>query len=489
MFKSDTLPPTFYKTKPWFKCYDAFMQQKILILDSNRPSVEALRKALKSQGYEVIAAYTALEGQKRLLEKLFHLVLVDENIVAKDGQNCLNFMRRKFPGLPGMILIRQGLPLDVEESLEKSGFQLISQSEGPGPLLEAIRELFSHTAAESADSDSAIGEDQPFQLLGESPSILYLRETLRAVAETSAPVLLRGETGTGKELAARFLHAHSLRSQNHFIAVNCAALTESLLESELFGHEKGAFTGAHRQKLGKFEYAGSGTLFLDEIGEISPPLQAKMLRVLDDRKFERVGGNKTIDVQCRVIAASNIDFIQAMEAGRFREDLYYRLNVVSIDLPPLRERAQDIPLLARHFLTEKSRRHNKPVREISPKAMDELRQYPWPGNVRELENIIEQAVILAKGKTLDRLPLPAHKIPPASSMEKAIDPEDLTKLTLKEYIADILKESEARYFSALLKQYNGHISRTAETAGIDRKTFYRKIKQCGIDPKKYKSRK
>lgn len=460
------------------------MQQKILIVDTSRPSIETLRKALKHQGYEVIAAYTVLEGQKRLLEKVFHLVLVDENIVAKYGQNFLDFLRLKLPALPAMVLIRQGLPLEVEENIEKSGFHLISQKEGAGPLLEAIREIFSQDAVEIADSNSGTGRS--FQLLGESPCILHLRETLRTVAETSAPVLLRGETGTGKELAARFLHAHSKRSQNQFIAVNCAALTESLLESELFGHEKGAFTGAHRQKLGKFEYAGSGTLFLDEIGEISPSLQAKMLRVLDDRKFERVGGNKTIDVQCRVIAASNINFTQAMETGRFREDLYYRLNVVSIDLPPLRDRKQDIPLLARHFLAEKSELHNKPVREISPQALLGLAQYGWPGNVRELENIIEQAVILAKGKSIDLLALPALKTPSAAQEMRPGDLKELTELTLKEYIADILKESEARYFSALLTRYNGHISRTAESAGIDRKTFYRKIEHCGIDPKKYK---
>ena len=464
------------------------MQQKILILDPNRSSIDILRKTLKNQGYEVIAAYTIPEGQKRLLGKRFHLVLVDEIFVAKDGQNFLDFLHRKLPGLPGIVLIRKGLPLDVEETIEKSGFHLITQSQGPRQLLESIREIFSHETEESENYDSRTGEEKPFQLLGESPSIQHLRETLRTVAKTSVAVLLRGETGTGKELAARFLHAHSLRNQDHFIAVNCAALTESLLESELFGHEKGAFTGAHRQRLGKFEYAGSGTLFLDEIGEISPPLQAKMLRVLDDRKFERVGGNKTIDVQCRVIAASNIDFTQAMEAGRFREDLYYRLNVVAIDLSPLRDRAQDIPLLARHFLTEKCQRHNKPVMEISAQAIDDLSQYGWPGNVRELENIIEQVVILAKGKVIDRFPLPTQKIPTAGSIMKAIDQKDFAQMTLKEYIADILQESEARYFSALLKRHKGHISRTAETAGIDRKTFYRKIKQCGIDPKKYKPR-
>ncbi|VAX31661.1 Response regulator of zinc sigma-54-dependent two-component system, partial [hydrothermal vent metagenome] len=381
-------------------------------------------------------------------------------------------------------LIRRGLPLDTEESIVKSGFQLISLDQGLDALLETILETFSREVLTSGDFDSPNSKDKPFQLLGESPVILRLRETLRTVAETSAPVLLQGETGTGKELAARFLHAHSPRSGDQFVAVNCAALTESLLESELFGHEKGAFTGAQRQKLGKFEYAGKGTLFLDEIGEISPSLQAKMLRVLDDRKFERVGGNKTIDVQCRVIAASNIDFAEAVETGHFRRDLYYRLNVVSIALPPLRDRVKDIGLLARHFITEKSRLHDKPVREISPEVLKRLARYPWPGNVRELENVIEQAVILTKGKTIDRLDLPAVKAPSGWTASPA--QVDFTELTLKEYIADILKEAEGRYLSALLREYKGHISRTAKTAGIDRKTFYRKIKQCGIDPKEFK---
>jgi DNA-binding NtrC family response regulator len=460
------------------------MQQKILILDASRPSVEALRKALKQQNYEVIAAYTIPEGQKRLLEKRFHLVLVDENFVANKEQNFLEFLHTKFPGLPAMVLIRRGVPLDLEEGIEKSGFQLISLTQGLDALLESIRQIFIRETGEKRDLDFPYSKDKPFQLLGESPVILRLRETLRTVAETSAPVLLQGETGTGKELAARFLHANSPRSCDQFVAVNCAALTESLLESELFGHEKGAFTGAQRQKLGKFEYAGKGTLFLDEIGEISPSLQAKMLRVLDDRKFERVGGNKTIDVQCRVIAASNIDFIEAVETGHFRRDLYYRLNVVSIALPPLRDRMQDIGLLARHFITEKSRLHNKPVKGISPEVLKSLARYPWPGNVRELENVIEQAVILTGGETIDRLDLPAGKAPSGGTASPA--QVDFTELTLKEYIADILVEAEGRYLSALLKEYNGHISRTAKTAGIDRKTFYRKIKQCGIDPKGFK---
>ncbi|GJL78592.1 MAG: transcriptional regulatory protein ZraR [Nitrospinaceae bacterium] len=479
--------PRLLQDKPSLKCYDAFMQQKILILDPSRPSVETLRQTLKHQKYEVIAGYTANEGQKRLLEKVFHLALIDEKIVAENGQKFLDNLHRKFPGLPIILLTRQGLSLEIEESAEKSGFHLFPRSRGTPELLELIAEIFKCANAEGGHFDAETWMEKPFQLLGESASIQNLRETLRTVAVTDAGVLLRGETGTGKELAARFLHAHSLRSQNQFVAVNCAALTESLLESELFGHEKGAFTGAHRQKLGKFEYAGSGTLFLDEIGEISPHLQAKMLRVLDDRQFERVGGNKTLIVHCRVIAASNIDFAEALKAGGFREDLYYRLNVISIDLPPLKNRLQDIPILAQHFLTQKSKRHNKPAPEIAPKAMEQLQQYSWPGNIRELENIVEQAVILCRTDSIDRFPLPVQQpLPPSQETLQEGDP---LQMTLKEYLATILKKSEARYFEALLKKHKGHISRTAKSAGIDRKTFYRKIAHCGIDPKAYKPQK
>jgi DNA-binding NtrC family response regulator len=462
------------------------MQQKILILDPSRSSTTTFREILKHQKYEVIAAYTSLEGQKRLLEKVFHLVLMDEKIVAKNGQKFLDFLHRKFPGLPVILLTRQGLPLATEETAKKSGFHLFPRSDGTPALLDLIGEIFRQVDDTSDISDPKISQGKPFQLLGESPLLQHLRETLRTVAATDASVLLRGETGTGKELAARFLHAHSPRNQNPFVAVNCAALTESLLESELFGHEKGAFTGAHRQKLGKFEYAGSGTLFLDEIGEISPHLQAKMLRVLDDRQFERVGGNKTLNVHCRVIAASNIDFSEALKSGRFREDLYYRLNVVSIDLPPLRNRLQDIPLLARHFLIQKSQRHNKPMPEISPQALQQLQSYAWPGNVRELENIIEQAVILSKADTLGNFPLPDPQHPsPTGDVFQAEDP---SQQTLKKYLSSILKASEAHYFEALLKRHQGHISHAARSAGIDRKTFYRKIAHCGVDPKIYKPR-
>ncbi len=460
------------------------MQQKILIVDPNRQSLETLREALKRQQYEVITAYTAEEAKTRLLGKVFHLALVDEKIVAKKGQKFMDFLYQTFPGLPALLLHRQAPPLTWQETAEKQGHQLFSRSSGMPRLLQWIGELLRETESLPPDEPPS-----PFtsSILGESAAMETLRQTLKTVALVSATVLLRGETGTGKEMAARFLHAHSSRRHNRFVAVNCAALTESLLESELFGHEKGAFTGANRQRLGKFEHAGQGTLFLDEIGEISAPLQAKMLRVLDQREFERVGGNKTLKVTCRIIAASNIDFNEAMKNKRFREDLYYRLNVVSIDLPPLRQRKEDIPLLATHFLKQKSAEHKKSVKNIAAQAMHQLTAYPWPGNVRELENTIEQAVIMAQGNCLERLALPETESQETANVPRSFDTgKDLTQMTLKDFIAEILTESEAVYFDRMLQHHRGHISKTAAAAGIDRKTFYRKIDRCGLNPKTYK---
>ena len=460
------------------------MQQKILIVDPNRQSIETLRETLKRQGYEVIAAYSGMEAQQRLLDKVFHLVLADEKIVAEKGQNFHKFLYQKFPGLPALLLYSGSLPHEWEDTAASYGHRWFLRSLGIPRLLEVIRNTCTEKEQESLLEKKR--EPLPNEILGESAPIRQLKESLKTVAATDATVLLRGETGTGKELAARCLHAQSSRRQNRFVAVNCAALTESLLESELFGHEKGAFTGAHRQKLGKFEYAGSGTLFLDEIGELSPQLQAKMLRVLDEREFERVGGNRTLEVQCRIIAASNIDFSKAMSEGRFREDLYYRLNVVSVCLPALRDRPEDIPLLARHFLRQKSACHQKSVRKISPQAMARLALHPWPGNVRELENIIEQAVILTRTDTVKTLSLPETAAPGSFPPAARRAAKDLTQMTLKSFLREILMESETAYFDALLNHHRGHISRSAATAGIDRKTFYRKIRHCGLDPKDYK---
>jgi DNA-binding NtrC family response regulator len=454
------------------------MQQKILIASNSRQLIETLRTALEARGHEALAAYGPGEALKRLDERVFHLLIAGGDIVAKKGQKFLQTVEYRFPRLP---LIHLEAPS--------------ARAMGSSPVLHSreINRLLHQADALLGPARPALGPPPEFSgpqdgLLGESAAIGKLRHTLLEVARTDATVLLKGETGTGKKLAARFLHANSPRAAAPLVTVNCGALAPSLLESELFGHEKGSFTGAHQQKLGKFEYAAGGTLFLDEIGEFSAELQTRMLRVIDDREFERVGGNRTLDVKCRIIAASHIDFEQAMAEGRFREDLFHRLNVIAIEVPPLRDRRDDIPLLVDHFLAEKAARHGKPPLRPTDELLRQLMDHPWPGNVRELENILERAAVLATAPRLSRVDLsgPAARAPrPARPRDL---PDDLFDRPLKAFRGRVLEIQEGEYFHRLLGRHRGHITRAAAAAGIDRKTFYRKIRRYGIDPGRYKKR-
>lgn len=471
-------------------CYDAFMLQNILIINSSRQEVELLRAGFESKGFNVTAAYSANEALKRFDAGVFHYLVIDEKFVAQKGQKLNDFLLDEAKSIPGSVLVRENPPpKTLAATLRRLGFSCVYRPlKIPQIVGQVVETLAPYSVRELGQSEGAPGAaPQEKTLLGNSAPMHELLETLAAVARTDATVLLKGETGTGKELAARFLHANGSRSREPFIAVNCAALTETLLESELFGHEKGAFTGAYQQKIGKFEYAGRGTLFLDEIGEIAPRLQAKMLRILERRDFERVGGNRTLPVQCRIIAASNIDFPKALRESRFREDLYYRLNVLAIDLPPLRDRKEDISLLAGDFLRRFTLQYQKAVTGISTEILDQLLEYPWPGNVRELENAIERAVILSKGSKIERLPLPKSGIEVSRTSLNPSLPDPMGK-TLRAYRDQVLFQCERDYLVQLLKANRGHISKTAQAAGIDRKTFYRKIERYRIEPKQFKRR-
>lgn len=461
------------------------MPQNILILETNRLEVETLRNMLEKRDYDVTSAYGVNEAKQRLRDKVFHFIIFGTKIVAEIGQNVIISLHREAPGIAGLVLVNSPPQADIIEASRQCGYRHLETPFSTSRLLEIVDQS-SRVREEPSDFSRNKKNETP-EILGNSSAIHRLQEALLAVAQTDATTLLHGETGTGKELAARFIHSKSSRAGGRFVAINCSALTESLLESELFGHEKGSFTGAHKQKLGKFEYAGRGTLLLDEIGEMSPHLQTKMLRVIDDREFERVGGNQTHSVECRIISASNIDFPKALREGRFREDLYHRLNVVSIEIPPLRQRREDIPLLARHFLARYTAKYNKPATAFAPAALEQLNNYSWPGNIRELENIIERSVILNTGNILERMPLPAgdgvHTAPSLSVWE------NMEHLTLKELQKKVLGECEKTYLIQLLQKHSGHISRTAIAADIDRKTFYRKIHEYGIDPAHYKKKK
>jgi two-component system NtrC family response regulator len=316
----------------------------------------------------------------------------------------------------------------------------------------------------------------PSDLIGKSAAIDQVRELIQKVAGTKATVLVTGESGTGKELVARAIHAQSPRRDKPMISVNCSALAETLLESELFGHERGAFTGATGQRKGRFEIADEGTIFLDEVGEMSPGVQVTLLRVLQNREFERVGGNKTIKVDVRVIAASNRDLKEEVSRGTFREDLYYRLNVVHIEVPPLRDRREDLPLLIRHFLEKFAKDLNKETPALSPEALTVLRGYPWPGNIRELENMLERAVILSSGTSIQVEDLPIQPKPlagPEWSPDQVIPPglklNEVLEMVEKKMIVDALAKT-------------GHVqSHAADLLGITRNLLFYKIKKFNLD--------
>jgi two-component system response regulator HydG len=314
-------------------------------------------------------------------------------------------------------------------------------------------------------------ESEFFGIVGKDPAMQTVFRLIEDVAASDATVLIHGESGTGKELVARAVHLRSLRRQKPFVVINCAAYPATLLESELFGHEKGSFTGASRMRIGRFEEAHGGTVFLDEVGEISASAQIKLLRVLQTRELERLGSNKAITVDVRVVAATNRDLMEEVRSGRFREDLFYRLNVIPIHLPPLRERRNDIPLLARHFLRRFAESHGKDVHEFSPDVMRVFLQHPWPGNVRELENTVEHAVVLARGNRIEIWDLPR-------------DLEQSSREPEKTDQADTLMDRERQAILEALRATDGNKKNAAKRLGISRSTLYTKLKKYGLDRKK-----
>jgi len=321
------------------------------------------------------------------------------------------------------------------------------------------------------------------RIVSQSPRMTQVFEVIRHLADLDTTVLITGETGTGKELVAHAIHYNSNRRQQRFVRINCGALPETLLESELFGHERGAFSGATHARRGKFEYASGGTLLLDEIGDISPAMQLKLLRVLQEKEIQRVGGNETIQVDVRILATTNRDLETAIAAGTFRSDLYYRLNVVRIQLPPLRERMEDVPLLAEHFLRAFGEKAGRTPLGIERDAMNALTGYAWPGNVRELANVIERAAVMATGDRIAAVDLPVGAAPARESGEPARAALDLP---FKEGRQQVLAEYEKNYLVNCLRRYKGNIGQCAQHCGVDAKTFYRKMQEYGLDKREFR---
>jgi two-component system, NtrC family, response regulator AtoC len=382
---------------------------RVLLVDDDPDFCEALRDRLAALGFPVTLAATGPEALRYVREDPPALVLLDLVLPGMDGMAVLETLRREEPEVAVIVITAHGTIGRAVEAMKKGAYDFVTKPVDARHLEIVLTKALERQALRDANTllTSEVG-DRYATLIGESPGMQAVVDVARRAAPSGATLLLLGESGTGKEVLARAIHRWSLRAARPFIVVNCVALSEELLESELFGHEKGAFTGAHQQKRGKLEVAHGGTVFLDEIGDIRPALQAKLLRVLQDQTFERVGGTRPIRADVRFIAATNRDLVAAVRDGRFRLDLYYRLHVVTVTLPPLRERPGDLEPLARHFLERYRREVKREPLGIRPAALACLRRYAWPGNVRELENAIERAVVLADGPEIDLPDLPAE---------------------------------------------------------------------------------
>ena len=443
----------------------------ILIVDDEQSHRLMLRAHLEREGFQIVEAADGHEAVDRVNEKPFDLVLMDIRMPTMDGIEALKRIKEASAATPVIMMTAYGSINSAVEALKAGAADYLTKPLDMDELIFKAKKALHYRQLEEENilQKERLGIRFDFSsIIGTSPAMKRLFETLSMAAPTEATVLLLGESGTGKELVANAIHQNSPRKDKPYVKVNCAALPETLLESELFGHEKGAFTGAIDKKKGRFERANGGTLFLDEIGEMSPPTQTKILRVLQEREFEAVGGIKTIKVDVRIIAATNKDLAEEVKKGRVREDLYYRLNVVPITIPPLRERTEDIPLLAEHFLRIYSEKNKRKIKGFGAGVMDVFIGYSWPGNVRELENIVERIVIMSRVDTITLDELPPGIAEPQGEGDRTPHPTSL-------------REVERETILKTLHQTGGNRTQAAQILGITRKTLQNKIKEYGID--------
>ena len=447
---------------------------QILIVDDDKGHLISLRTVIRSWGYKVITAEDGREAIEAVKDTPVDLILMDVRMTVMSGIEALAHIKQYNPSIPIIIMTAYSSVESAVDALKGGAYDYLIKPFDFEVLKLSIERACEHAGLkiENEDLKARLQDDldRP-DIIGKSSAMKALMDMLAMVAPSEATVLITGESGTGKELIARSLHDNSARRDRPLITVNCAALTESLLESELFGHVKGAFTGADRRREGRFMQADGGTIFLDEIGETSPRMQAKLLRVLQEKEIQHVGSEEVLRVDVRIVAATNRDLEEEVQAGRFREDLFYRLNVMQLSVPPLRERQTDIPLLAQHFLKAYAGRNRKTVKGIVPLAMDMLLKYEWPGNVRELENAIERAVILIPGQHVTEKQLPlriVQKHPDYDSPTEAAMPTTDGTRTLD----DMEKEAIVTTLAAT----DGNKSETARRLGISRKTLHNKLK-------------
>ena len=447
---------------------------RILVVDDEPNARTALAEILKEEGYQVETAADGFKGLARAEEFSPDLVLTDLKMPGMDGVELLRKLRQHAPELPVVLMTAFGAVETAVSAMREGAADYLTKPLNTDELVLVIDRALERVRLrrETHDLRSQLTERYRFDnIVGNSPEMQEVFKAVAQVAPSRATVLLTGESGTGKELVAAAVHHHSPRKDGPFVRLHCAALAETLLESELFGHERGAYTGADRRREGRFEQANAGTLFLDEIGDITPSTQVKLLRVLQERQFERVGGNQTQTVDVRLIAATNRDLKQLVAEGKFREDLYYRLNVINVALPPLRRRKSDVAALAAHFLERFARENSKRVERFSDGALAQIVAYNWPGNVRELENVVERAVVLTEGHTIEQHHLPAEL--------GAADAESSTPTIPGSTMADI----ERHAILTTLECQGGSTSRAAEVLGISVRKIQYKLHEYGAAPK------
>jgi two-component system response regulator HydG len=440
----------------------------ILVVDDDLSHCTIIQALMKGWGYRVTLAHNGLEAVEQAKGTPFDLILSDVRMAEMDGIEALKAIKTYNPAIPILIMTAYSNVESAVEAIKAGAYDYLTKPLDFDILQLTLERALEHTSLKSENKtlkQQLIADHG--NMIGRSVPMRRLMEMIAMIAPSEATVLICGESGTGKELIARAVHANSQRKDRPLVSINCAALSESLLESELFGHEKGAFTGADKRREGRFMEANQGTLFLDEIGEVSPLMQAKLLRAIQEREIQRVGSNQTLSVDVRLIAATNRDLMAEVEAGRFRQDLYYRLNVVTVDSPPLRQRREDIPLLAMHFLAKFAERNCKSVKGFTPQAMDMLLKYYWPGNVRELENTVERGVILLTGDFISEKELPL-------SMSSLADDEQENGL---DQPIQPLEQVEKNAILAALEKTAGNKTEAAKQLGITRKTLLAKLQK------------
>ncbi|NOZ25415.1 MAG: sigma-54-dependent Fis family transcriptional regulator [Nitrospirae bacterium] len=461
--------------------------QRILVIDDDVTVRDVLKDFLISEKYSVSLEENGLDGLERLRKEYFDVVFLDLAMPVMGGMDVLKAMKdTPNADTPCIIITAYGTVKNAVEAMRAGAFDYVTKPFRLDELGIIIRKALevAKLKKENIRLKRELKKRYEFHgLIGSSLEMQRVYDLIEKIADTDSTVLITGESGTGKELIAKVIHYNSYRSGKNFVPLNCAAIPKDLLESELFGHEKGAFTGAINTRVGRFELASGGTLFLDEIGELDPSLQVKLLRVLQEREFERIGSTKTIKVDVRILAATNRNLEELTKEGRFREDLYYRLNVIPVHIPPLRERKEDIPVLIEHFLKKHAKAKKRRPPEISKDVMDVLLRYRWPGNVRELENLVERLTILNPGQaiTLKDLPERFQALAPAAGKPRAAGcPEDMSIPPEGINLNTVIDNLERKLITEALEKSNGIKSKAATLLGLNRTTLVEKMKKKGI---------